>query len=371
MTLAPVIAKQALSLPTQDLSQTRGMSPFTFPPFEPHFLLRGPHAQTLAGVYLPGRRFRYRATQHRVELDDGDQIVLHDDCPAEWQATDRSALLIHGLAGCHESGYMQRIAHKLNARGVRSFRMDLRGCGAGAGLARLPYHSGRSEDAAAALAAIARLGPQSPTTLIGFSLGANIALKLLGELEGRPCGNLDSAVAVSPPVDLAACSRQMQSRANRIYDRHFVGLLLRQIEAQRRMLADAASVTLSRRPKTLWEFDDKFTAVVSGFGTAENYYRTASSAQFIPAIRTPTLILASRDDPMIPCEGLERAKIPPGVDVHLTHRGGHLGFVGRAGVDADRRWMDWRVVDWVLARNVTPPRDSGGIAVGVPGSVRG
>ncbi|HEV3137857.1 MAG TPA: alpha/beta fold hydrolase [Pirellulales bacterium] len=347
------------------------MLPYTFPPFEPHPLLRGPHAQTLAGVYLPGHRFPYRATQHRVRLDDGDQIVLHDDCPADWQAPDRSAVLIHGLAGCHESGYMQRIAYKLNARGVRTFRMDLRGCGAGAALARLPYHSGRSEDAAAALAAVARLLPQSPTTLIGFSLGANITLKLLGELAGRPCGNLDSAVAVSPPVDLAACSRQMQRRANRIYDRHFVGLLLRQIEARRLLLADAASVTLSRQPKTLWEFDDKFTAVVSGFGTAENYYRTASSAQLIPAIRTPTLILASRDDPMIPCEGLERAETPPVVYVHLTERGGHLGFVGRGGLDKDRRWMDWRVVDWVLARNVTPSRDSGGIVVGVPGTAHG
>jgi predicted alpha/beta-fold hydrolase len=35
----------------------------------------------------------------------------------------------------------------------------------------------------------------------------------------------------------------------------------------------------------------------------------------------------------------------------LSDRGGHLGFVGRAGVDADRRWMDWRVVDWVLAQD--------------------
>ncbi|MBI3839435.1 MAG: alpha/beta fold hydrolase [Planctomycetia bacterium] len=347
------------------------MSATSFPPFEPHPLLRSAHAQTLAGVYLPGHRFPYRATQHRVPLDDGDQIVLHDDCPADWRASDRSALLIHGLAGCHESGYMQRTAHKLNARGVRTFRMDLRGCGVGAGLARLPYHSGRSEDTAAALAAIARRIPQSPTTLIGFSLGANITLKLLGELESRPCGNLDSAVAVSPPVDLAACSRQMQKRANRMYDRHFVGLLVRQIETRHRLLSDAASVTFSRRPKTLWEFDNVFTAVVSGFGTAENYYRVASSAQFIPSIRTPTLIVASRDDPMIPCDGLERTRIPPGVDVRLTERGGHLGFVGRGGVDADRRWMDWRVVDWVLARNDLRAHRPRGIAVDMPDPARG
>lgn len=342
-----------LESPRSVLADHRMASDF-FPPFQPHALLPGGHAQTLAGAYLLGHRHRYRAQRRGVTLADGDQIVLHDDCPSGWVRGDRSALLIHGLAGCHESGYMHRIAAKLNARGVRAFRMDLRGCGAGAGLARLPYHSGRSEDAAAALGAIAGWLPQSPTTLIGFSLGANIALKLLGELEGRPCGNLDSAVAVCPPVDLAACSRQISRASNRVYDRHFVHLLLRQLDVRRRMVSDAVSVAFARRPRSLWEFDNTFTAVVCGFGTAENYYRAASSAQFIGRIRTPTLILASRDDPMIPCDALAQLRLPPAVRVHVTERGGHLGFVGRRGVDPDRRWMDWRVVDWVLAQDADP-----------------
>ena len=71
----------------------------------------------------------------------------------------------------------------------------------------------------------------------------------------------------------------------------------------------------------------------------------------------PILILSARDDPMIPPDTLESASLPPAVRLHMTDRGGHLGFVGRRGVDADRRWMDWRVVDWVLAtsRRASPP----------------
>ena len=308
----------------------------------------------MAGAFLPGPRYRYSAQHHCVTLPDGDQLVLHEDSPDHSEATDRSALLIHGLAGCHESGYMQRIAAKLRARGVRAFRMDLRGCGAGAGLASLPYHSGRSEDAAAALEAIARLFPQSPTTLVGFSLGANITLKLLGELEGRPCGNLDSAMAVCPPIDLAACSRQISRLTNRPYDRYFVKLLCRQLAHPGSRLSEAAGAILAgRRPRTLWEFDNEFTAVVCGFESAENYYRLASSAPGIPRIQIPTLILASRDDPMIPCHSLESVRPPAIVQVHLSEHGGHLGFIGRASIDPDRRWMDWRVVDWVLASSST------------------
>ncbi|HEV3004526.1 MAG TPA: alpha/beta fold hydrolase [Pirellulales bacterium] len=321
-----------------------------FPEFRPHALIRGGHAQTLAGIYLPGSNHPYRARQHQVALDDGDRIVLHDDRPDGWRPGGRTAVMIHGLAGCHDSPYMQRIAAKLAARGLRVFRMDLRGCGAGFGLARLPYHSGQSDDAAAALEAVAQLCPGSPATLIGFSLGGNITLKLMGELGDRPCGGLDSAVAVCPPVDLQAAISRMSRPQNRPYDRHFVKLLMQRVAARSRAMPDAPAIDFARRPRGLWEFDDAFTAPVSGFGTAENYYRRASSCRVVRGIRLPTLVIASRDDPLVPSVSLESLDPPASVRICLTESGGHLGFVARRGVDPDRRWLDWRIVEWVLAQ---------------------
>ncbi|MEX2139398.1 MAG: alpha/beta fold hydrolase [Pirellulales bacterium] len=328
-----------------------------FPPFQSHRLLPGGHLQTLAGVYLVARPLTYRATQHRVAVSDDDAVVLHDDCPAGWQAGDRTALLLHGLSGCHASQYMQRIATKLNNAGVRTFRKDLRGCGAGATLARLPYHSGRSDDAAAAVKFIDELCPSSPTTMIGFSLGANMALKLLGELGEARCGGLDSAVAICPPVDLMACSRNLGRWSNRIYDAHFVSNLWR--GARNLSAANGADESElnglgrfqfpSRRPGRLYDFDDVYTAPISGFRDAEDYYRTCSPGQFVPAIRKPTLVIAAADDPMIPARLFEGIDWPPCVQFYLAAGGGHLGFIGRHGVDADCRWMDWRVVEWIEA----------------------
>ncbi len=322
----------------------------SFPIFRQHPLLRGGHAQTLAGVFLPGKKYSYQAVQREVLLDDGDRIVLHDDCPESWTPGERTALLIHGLAGCHASSYMQRIAAKLSARGLRVFRMDLRGCGAGFGLARLPYHSGRSEDAAAALKAVAQWCPTSPTTLIGFSLGGNITLKLLGELGATSCGGLDSAVAVCPPIDLQAAVDKISLPLNRLYDRHFVRLLLQQAQERQRVVPDSPPANFRTPPRTIWEFDNGFTAPVSGFGDAANYYRQASSAQFAQSIRQPTLVIASRDDPLVPWRPFLAIKNAPGVRLEITDRGGHLGFVGRAGLDPDRRWLDWRIVEWTVGR---------------------
>jgi predicted alpha/beta-fold hydrolase len=129
---------------------------------------------------------------------------MHDDQPDAWRPQQRVVLLVHGLCGSHRSGYLVRIARQLNQRGVRTFRLDMRGCGAGLALAHHPYHSGRSDDIRQALKYLSERCAGSPLTLLAFSLSANTALKMLGESEALPTA-LDQAIVVSPPVDLARC----------------------------------------------------------------------------------------------------------------------------------------------------------------------
>lgn len=323
-----------------------------FPDFRPHPLVRGGDLQTIAGVYLPGPRLTYRARRHLVTLADGDRIVLHDDCPLGWQAGDRAALLIHGLSGCHSSHYMTRIAAELEQSGVRAFRMDLRGCGAGAGLARLPYHSGRSEDAAAAITAMTELCPGSPLAIVGFSMGGNIALKLLGEIGNRPCGNLDRIVAICPPIDLAMAVERIHRRRTRIYERHFLRRLLRQVKVREQTMPDAPSVKFRRLPQSIWEFDDQFTAPVCGFGDAPTYYRLCGAIRVAEGIRLPALVIAAHDDPLVPTTPLEALRDCPSVRLQITRHGGHLGFVGRR--EGERRWLDSRIVEWITASDWRP-----------------
>jgi uncharacterized protein len=322
---------------------------FSIPDFKPHPLLHNGHAQTLAGVYLPGGRFVERAVKRCVSLPDGDTVVLHDDRPAEWRPGDRVALLLHGLAGCHQSCYMRRVAGKLVGRGVRTFRMDLRGCGAGEGLASQPYHGGRSDDARAALEALQTLCLGSPVTIVGFSLSGNIVLKLIGESPHSVPINVEKAVAVCPAIDLGLCARSLVGPWQRFYERYFVRSLCRQIKVNRRLRPDVPALSAKRRLKTLIEFDDAYTGPVCGFGTADSYYSTSSARPHLANIRLPTLILTAADDPLIPIAAFDALELPDTVLLHRTEYGGHLGYVGRAGVDPDLRWMDWRIVDWVTA----------------------
>ena len=358
--------------------------------------MTGAHAQTLAAAYWPAQLPEHRAVARRVELDDGDVVVVHDDCPEGWPLDGRVALLAHGLGGCHRSPLLVRLAAKLNERGVRVFRWDMRGCGAGVGLAGRPYHAGCTDDLQRVIASVLEwcsarfmdgqlmfspnangvgagggttsLPPVSPAptplalglsgsleairirlTLFGVSLSGNIVLKYLGESPESVPSQIVQAIAVNPPIDLAASVRTLTGRIKRMYDRHFVGSLTRHLVERQRLRPDAPMPSVSKQPRTLYEFDDWYTAPMSGFPDADTYYARCSAAQFVPHIETPTTIITSCNDPMVPVEMFspERVQCSQSVRLTIASGGGHVGYIARPGLDPDVHWLDWRVVELV------------------------
>lgn len=354
--------------------------------FRSHPLLPGGHLQTLGGLLLPHRDNRRRrdmpeADVHFVALPDGDQIALHEDRPlhkplqvkdspsgpelvssetltssstAADDAAAPSVLLIHGLGGCHQSPYMQRLSIKLARLGYRAFRMDQRNSGAAAGRAAAPYHGGRSEDVATAVRFITDRYPQTRLAICGFSLAGNMLLKFLGEDPQAVDARVMRAVAVNPPIDLDRCVQTLDRGIGRLYDRYFIRMLNRQVLENEKLRARASADFFAKLPRGIREFDDRFTAPMSGYEGASDYYARCSARQFIGAIQVPTLVLTSGSDPLVPVEsfeGIEQSSAHVTLDV--VPGGGHLGYIHRARTKhsertaGDRRWMDWRVLQWV------------------------
>jgi predicted alpha/beta-fold hydrolase len=227
--------------------------------------------------------------------------------------------------------------------------MDHRGCGAGAALAKSPYHAGRTQDLDDAVRMVERLCPGSPISIAGYSISGNLVLKYLGEYADEIPLSVFRAVAVCPPIDLQHCVEALDhGRINQQYNWYFTRQLLSMVTRGPLWRPDVPLAKSRRMPSRLFEFDDLYTAPASGYDSAEHYYREASAINVISKIRVHTTILASADDPLVCPPPLRSATLPTNVKVCMTNHGGHLGFLGRPGCDPDSRWMDWRVIDWLL-----------------------
>jgi uncharacterized protein len=325
------------------------MIEMSVPPFEPHPLLRGGHLQTIAGRYLAGPRVRLGSSYHEIPIGDGDRLSVLESIPPGWVSGDPAAVLIHGLAGCARSPYVVRVAARLVGLGVRAVRMNLRGAGSGFGLARGFYHSGRTEDPRAVVDWLARRIPGSPIALIGFSLGANVALKLAAEAAARPVAGLDCVLAANPPIDLAFCCDHLRRPRNRHYDWNFVRLLRAEVRRLHAAFPDLGPIDLSRARSVL-DFDDAYTAPRNGFDGAADYYQRCSAGPLIPRIALPGLVVHAEDDPFIPADPFLRLDFPPQLALELIPGGGHLGYISRARRGGDRRWLDARLAAWLSCR---------------------
>ena len=166
--------------------------------FDPPWLLHNGHLQTI----LPGIlkwRTRVPYNRERLELADGDFLDL-DWLPS---GSRRLAILSHGLEGSSRDVTMRGMAAALHRAKWDVLAWNYRGCSGE--MNRLPrlYHSGETADLATIVGHAAERF--ATLALVGCSLGGNLVLKYLGE--ARPHAAVAAAVALSPPVNLAASVR--------------------------------------------------------------------------------------------------------------------------------------------------------------------
>lgn len=321
--------------------------------FRPHRLLRNAHLQTVAAIYLPCKAPPYAATRHFVPVDDaahadgGDLIALHEDRPADDSRQTPVVLLVHGLAGSYESTYMRRMAGKLTARGYATYRMDMRGCGAGEHVARRPTHCGRHDDVAAAVRFIAEQRPASPLYVVGYSMGGTLALNMLAEAGHTRVGNLQRTLAICPPINLFAVQKQLETRLGRPYDRFFARSLWQQIINRWRRFPEIKPDDQPRLPTKLEEINEWIIAPSGGFASAADYYERTQPGPKLASIRQPALIIAAQDDPIVPTPPLFDYPHSSSVETVVVPGGGHLGFLAARNGDPDIRWLDWRIIEWI------------------------
>lgn len=296
-------------------------------PFRAPAWARGPHSQTLlARVLRPGPSDAF--TRERLETPDGD--FLDVDWGPERDPEAPIALILHGLEGSSRRRYVRNLGRELLARGIRPAAMNFRGCSGEPNRSLRFYHSGETEDPAWILKEIRDRHPHSPLAVLGFSLGGNVLLKMLGERDDGGAGLVDAAGAMSVPYDLAAgCALLEESFMGSMYSNYFLRSLRRKLDGKAERLGGEIDLEAARAASTIREFDDRVTAPLNGFRDAAEYYAVCSSNRFLSRIRVPTLLLHAMDDPFLPAHAIPRKEADgnPWTELVLHGHGGHVGFL--------------------------------------------
>lgn len=279
------------------------------------------------------------------------ESVLMTKC--HWQSVPQhhdTLLLVHGLEGCTESHYMRGIAHKAWRAKLNVIRINQRNCGGTEHLTPTLYNGGLSGDLRAIVDELATSDKLDRVWVAGYSMGGNLALKLLGEA-GDSLPALQGGMAVCPNIHPAACVRALQRPRNFIYHRYFLTRLKERLTRKARFFPDQWD--LSRLPaiRTLWEFDDVYTAPDGGYHDAAEYYERSGARHLLDGIRRPTLIITAQDDPFIPYETFDIAALKANRHIQFLAppHGGHCGFLERHRMGEDGFWAENQIIEFIAS----------------------
>ena len=321
------------------------------------FWLPGGHLQTIWAARVARALSAPLAPYRRERWDtpDGDFVdVDFLDAPATAGAPTPWLVLLHGLEGSSQGHYALAFAEAARQHGMAYAVPHFRGCSGELNRAPRAYHSGDFEEVGWMLQRL-RQRAGTPLWVVGISVGGNALLRWAAEAGESAAATARAVAAVCSPLDLAAAGHAIDHGLNRwLYARMFLATMKpRALQRLARHPGLFDEVRL-RAARTLWEFDDVFTAPLHGFAGVADYWARASAKPHLHRIRIPALALNARNDPFIPAGSLPQAgQVGDSVTLWQPREGGHVGFPsGR--VPGHLEAMPRGVLAWLLGADQTP-----------------
>lgn len=239
---------------------------------------------------------------------------------------------------------------RARGKGWRVVVFNSRGCGDGPVTTPQFYSASYTEDLCQVIDHVATRYPMSKIYAIGWSLGANILVRFLGQTSHN-CP-LSGAVSLCNPFDLVSADEDFRKGFNNVYDKA-LARALREIFRRHSLLFEGIegdyNISLAANARTIREFDDGLTRVSFGFKSVDDYYLNSSSKYSIEHVRVPLFCIQAENDPFAPTRGIPREEIMenPHCLLIVTPQGGHLGWVAGDGAPFGSPWTDSVVMEFL------------------------
>eukprot|EP01134_Creolimax_fragrantissima_P003308 CFRG3308T1 len=327
---------------------------YSKPEFVAATFMGGPTRQTVLGTLIKRPHTRIKCNRVRYETDDDDFLDIdYFDCEDNpWVSLGENSpiiLLVHGLGGSAQSGYVREMARQLASRGMRSAGMNCRGSSGEPNRQARLYFAGDIWDPGFVLDCVMKDHPKADVGICGFSLGASQTLNYMCHRAGSYPDRLKLAVAISPPLYLEKGMIAMETPAGMKWNSYLLNGLKKLIQPLFPVLKEKSTIDIDAvmASTTIREFDATFTCPLHGYSGIDEYYSKCSAGPLLHKIKKSTLVIRSGDDPFLAPEDVEcpALRTNPHITALLTNQGGHVGFVEREGMQllpwAERVGADW------------------------------
>jgi hypothetical protein len=320
--------------------------------FRPPAWIGNRHLQSI----LPSLPFRRPAVERRTAalrrasrplvLDCGDGVRLMGlhapppDAAAAAAAHARLAVLLHGWEGSADSLYLLSLAQLLHERGFDVVRLNLRDHGGTHALNRELFHSCRLPEVVGAVARLQAQFPHHLLSLAGFSLGANFCLRV--GARARAAGiRIARIVAVCPVLDPAVTLDALE-RGPAIYHDYFLHKWRRSLRLKQQAWPDHFDFGDMIGDKSLRSMTERMVLKYTEYPDLASYLAGyAITGGLLESLDAPAQLIIAADDPMIDVRDVARLARPGSLEITITPRGGHCGFIEALRGPS---WIDRRIV---------------------------
>ena len=296
--------------------------------FTPAFGLGNRHLQTIYSSFF---RKDIKLAYEIEEFTLTDQDFIECYWLNKKRANANIFVIFHGLEGSFKSPYIKGIMKALENKNQAVVLVHFRSCGTKDNNKARTYHSGDCNDAIEYLKHLHKKYSKANILTIGYSLGGNMLLKLLGK--DFTDNFIQKSICISAPLDLSICAQVLNSGFAQFYQKHLLKLLKKSLIKKYEKHDYQKLIDLDRKRvdkiSSIKEFDELYTSKINNFGNAENYYKINSSKQFLKNIKTKTLVIHALDDPFMNSNILPSVnELSGNCSFEIYEKGGHLGFIG-------------------------------------------
>ena len=299
-------------------------------PFFPAFWARSPHMQTIFGslkLRAAGKNVMTDASREViVDAGDGERLLGYHS--RQQNRSPRGLIiLIHGWEGSSDSTYVLSTGRFLFRLGYDIFRLNLRDHGRSHHLNPGLFHGALTDETAQAVGNIARLLPDRPCYLVGFSLGGNFALRIALRQSNFPIPNLRRAFSISPALDPYRSTLAID-KSFPIYRNYFLAKWKRSLRRKERCFPELYRFEKILQHKTCMALTEAIMPWYTEFGNYRDYFsRYTLTGNRLASLAFPVTIITSADDPVVPVEDFHHLPKNRFLDLSIQQFGGHCGFL--------------------------------------------